>query len=478
MCKVGLWKVIILLCLFRVTMIGAEAQTFTTLHSFSGTDGAYPLGVASQTTNGNLYGSTFLGGANGNGTIFEITPGGTFTKLYSFCSQSGCADGELPYGLVQATDGNLYGGASYGGANGYGTIFKVNLSGKLTTLHSFDSTDGAYPVAPLDQVTSGNLYGTTANGGANGSDAGTVFKITPGGTLTSLYSFCSQSGCPDGTHPNAALIQAINGDLYGTTCGAGLEFACNGSGPGTVFKITPGGTLTTVHSFCSQSDCADGEYPTAALVQATNEDLYGTTSQGGADGYGTVYKITPSGTLTTLHSFSGTDGAYPAAGLAYATDGNFYAETYGGGANGYGTVFKITPGGTLTSLYSFCSQSGCADGANPELGGLTQDTNGTFYGTTSGGGANGYGTVFSLSVGLHAFIETVPTSGKVGSAVTILGNNLKGATSVTFNGTPSTISFDSSSEIKTTVPIGATTGKVEVTVSGHTLSSNVKFRVP
>jgi uncharacterized repeat protein (TIGR03803 family) len=481
MSKPNACKTIILVGTFSVlAAVGSPAQTFTTLHSFDYTvDGAYPFEVLVQTTNGNLYGTTPVGGANSAGTVFEITPSGRFTTPYSFCSQSGCTDCESPYGVVQATDGNLYGGAIYGGADGYGTIFRISLSGRLTTLHTFDSTNGAYPGAPLVQATSGNFYGTTANGGANGTDSGTVFKITPGGTLTSLYSFCSQSGCADGTHPAAAMTQATNGDLYGTTCGSGPEFACNGSGPGTVFKMTPGGTLTTLYDFCSKSGCADGEYPTAALVQATNGDFYGTTSQGGANDYGTVYRITPSGTLTTLHSFSGTDGAYPAAGLVQATDGNFYGETYGGGPNGYGTVFKITPGGTLKSLYGFCSQSDCTDGADPTLGGLSQDTNGTFYGTTSYGGANGYGTVFSLSVGLGPFVETNPTSGEVGTKVTILGNNLTGATSVTFNGTAASFTASKSGTyISTTVPTGATTGDVEVTTaSGTTLTSNVKFRV-
>jgi uncharacterized repeat protein (TIGR03803 family) len=480
MLKLSPWKAVFLLCaVCSMTAFGASAQvTFTTLYSFCSqpncTDGAYPFGLVVQTANGNLYGTTYEGGTNGDGTVFKITPGGTLTTLYSFCSAGGCADGELPYGVALATDGNLYGGASYGGLNGFGTVFKITPNGKLTTLHSFDDTDGAYPVATVLQATNGNFYGTTANGGNNGADAGTVFEMTPGGTLTSLYSFCSQSDCTDGTHPNAQLVQATNGDLYGTTCGSGTEFACNGSGPGTVFKITPSGAMTILYNFCSQSGCADGEYPTAALVQATNGDFYGTTSQGGTNGYGTVFKVTPSGALTTLHRFNGGDGTYPAAGLVQATDGNFYGVTYGGGANGYGTIFKMTPSGTLTTLHSFSG----TDGANPELGGLAQDTDGTFYGTATDGGANGHGTIFSLSVGLGPFVETVPTSGKIGSPVTILGNNLTGSTSVTFNGTGAGFTVSKSgTSISTTVPSGTTTGKVQVTTPSETLTSNVNFRV-
>jgi len=177
-----------------------------------------------------------------------------------------------------------------------------------------------------------------------------------------------------------------------------------------------------------------------------------------------------------LDSFDGTDGFEPVGGLIQATDGNFYGTTYLGGASDEGTVFKITSAGTLTTLHSFCSESGCADGGTPG-GALVQGTNGTFYGATAGGGTNDDGTVFSLAVGLGSFVETLPTSGKVGAAVTILGTNLTGATSVTFNGKAATFTVVSSTEITTTVPTGATTGKVKVVTPSRTLSSNVSFRV-
>ena len=196
--------------------------------------------------------------------------------------------------------------------------------------------------------------------------------------------------------------------------------------------------------------------------------------------FGTVFKITPGGTLTTLYDFCPNgaciDGAYPEAALIEGTDGNFYGTTYQGWANGDGTIFKITPSGALTTLCSFCSQSSCADGEYP-LAALTQGTNGTFYGTTYNGGINGDGTVFSLSVGLGPFVETNPTSGKVGMAVNILGTDLIGATSVTFSGTAATFTVVSASEITTPVPTGATTGAVKVVTPGGTLSSNVPFKV-
>jgi uncharacterized repeat protein (TIGR03803 family) len=232
----------------------------------------------------------------------------------------------------------------------------------------------------------------------------------------------------------------------------GFEVAC-----GTVFKITPEGALTPLHSF----DLKDGAFPTA-LIQASNGDFYGTTAFGGhiacsqdQYGCGTFFKITASGAMTTLHKFSGTDGFF-VDGLAQATDGNFYGTTSSGGANdtgcagGCGTVFEITPGGTLTTLHNFCAQTNCADGSGPT--GLVQGTNGTFYGTTPFGGAGSQGIVYSLSVGLGAFVETEPTSGKVGASVIILGNNLTGTTSVSFSGTAATFTVLSSTEITAAVP--------------------------
>jgi uncharacterized repeat protein (TIGR03803 family) len=475
--------------LFAATAMALPAQTFTTLHSFDGTDGYFPQVALVQGIDGNLYGTVTNGGANSGGTVFKITPSGTFTTIYSFCSQSGCLDGSTPFaGLVQATNGDFYGTTGEGGANGgancapdggCGTVFKITPTGTLTTLHGFCAqsgcTDGRLPVGTLVKATNGDFYGTTNQGGAddNCSDSlscGTVFKITPNGTLTTLHSFDGT----DGEWPYSGLVQATNGDFYGTTYYAGAN------GSGTVFKVTPSGTLATLHSF----DGTDGAEPLdAGLVQATSGDLYGTTWRGGANNGGTVFKITPSGTFTTIYNFcsqSGcTDGEYPVAGLVQGTNGHLYGTTSSGGANGGGTVFRITPSGTLTTLYNVCSQGGnrCTDGYRPQAG-LAQATNGDFYGTTFDGGANGYGTIFNLSLGLGPFVETRPTSGKLGAAVQILGTDLTGATTVTFNGTAAVFTVISRTLITTTVPTGATTGAVQVATLGGTLSSNVSFRVP
>ena len=196
----------------------------------------------------------------------------------------------------------------------------------FTSLHSFDGTDGQFPSAALIQGTSGNLYGTTSNGGANNS--GTVFKITANGALTTLYNFCSQSNCADGNTPEAGLIQATDGDFYGTTEGGGTNGSCiivSIQGCGTVFKITPSGKLTTLYMFCSETNCMDGAYPAAGLVPGSDGAFYGTTQSGGANiYYGSVFRIIPSGKLTTLHSFNTADGAYPAAALVQGNKGNNY----------------------------------------------------------------------------------------------------------------------------------------------------------
>jgi uncharacterized repeat protein (TIGR03803 family) len=375
------------------TSESAAATTFTTLLSFDGTDGANAAAGLIQATDGNFYGTTSEGGANRNGSVFRISPSGTLTTLYSFCSKIACSDGANPLGrLIQATDGNLY------GTTQLGTVFKITLSGTLTTL---GGTGGQSPLAGLIQGTDGNFYGTTARGGANTRcelrpgyfvSCGTVFKITPSGTVTTLASFSQASGF----NPSSTLIQATDGNFYGTTPVGGANYP----GFGTVFKLTPTGTLTVLHSF----DGTDGEKSLGALVQGTDGNFYGTTSFGGGSAgfVGTVFKITPTGTLTTLHSFNGPDGSGASAGLIQATDGNFYGTTTGVGYNNLGTVFQITPSGALTTLHSF-------DGADGELsyGALIQGTNGEFYGTTEFGASSacseGCGTIFRLSVGLGPF---------------------------------------------------------------------------
>jgi uncharacterized repeat protein (TIGR03803 family) len=274
------------------------------------------------------------------------SPAQVLTTLVNFNYSNG-AEPQL-MSLIQATDGNLYGTTSLGGPIGsHGTIFKMTAAGVLTTLANLSDADGILPTAGVVQGTDGNFYGTTEESGAH--IFGTVFKMTRRGTLTPLYSFCAKKGCRDGGQPDAALIQGKDGNLYGTTQGGGAN------DQGTVFKITLAGALTTLYSFCSQIDCVDGSQPSAELVQGSDGNFYGTTYNGGSgpsfggcfNGCGTVFKITSEGKLTTLHNFDGADGNSLLAGLIQATDGNFYGTTEGGGTNGQGTVFKTTPGGVL-----------------------------------------------------------------------------------------------------------------------------------
>jgi uncharacterized repeat protein (TIGR03803 family) len=323
------------------------------------------------------------------------------TTLVTFNGFDG-ANAELMT-LTQGTDGDLYGTTFEGGVGGCslgcGTVFKMNTAGTLVTLHSFDTVDGAYPLAGLVLGSDGSFYGTTSQGGTSAACAGgcgTVFKITSAGALQTLHDF----DFIDGAYPSAGLIQGTNGNFYGTTSQGGTIARCTG-GCGTVFQITPAGTLTTLHNF----DSLDGAQPVAALLQAADGNFYGTTQRGGENDGGVVFSMTPNGrTLTALHSFCAgieceSDGSEPFAQLVQGTDGDFYGTTYAGGNYQGGTVFKITPSGTVTLLFD--SFDG-PNGGNPQ-GGLVQGPQGEFYGTTYNGGVGrgancvGCGTVFSVS---------------------------------------------------------------------------------
>jgi uncharacterized repeat protein (TIGR03803 family) len=460
------WKNLFLFCL--ALSIASSAQSFQVLVELDGSNGSRPDGSFIQGLDGNLYGTTENGGVGAfqSGTIFSITPQGklmtlyscasevcpspvgalaqtksgalrgtaignaspgviykvmpegTETTLYRFCSKANCADGENPVGgVVLATDGNFYGVTLEGGAGNLGTVFKITPDGELTTLHSFDGSDGAFPYGGLLQATDGNFYGTTPSGGTGD---GTVFKITPQGVLTTLYSFCAQPNCTDGVGPEAGLVQAPGGNFYGTTQFGGS--GCSAPGCGTAFEITPEGNLTTLYSFCALAGCLDGSQPSATLVLATDGKLYGTTQFGGSSNSGTLFQITLAGALLTLEDFGGSDGVYP-----------------------------------LASLF--------------------QATNGVLYGTTATGGTSNDGTIFALALDVGPFVETLPRSGSVGKTIDILSQGLTGTTAVSFNGTAASFTIVSDTYLTATVPSGATTGFVTVSIPGKTLKSNQKFRV-
>lgn len=365
--------------------VACGAGKESVLHSFgAANDGSSPsYGSLIQGTDGNLYGVTVAGGTKGYGTVFKVTPAGVETVLYSFAG--GTSDGANPYGsLIQATDGNLYGTTNGGGAYSLGTVFKITTAGVETLLYSFGSAagDGANPYAGLIQASDGNLYGTTNAGGAG---YGTVFKITTAGVETVLHSFAASS---DGNYPVGSLVQASDGSLYGTTQLGGAHNS------GTVFKMTTSGSpYVVLYSFAGGT--SDGSQPYASLIQASDGNLYGTTTVGGTHSLGTVFKITTGGTETLLYSFGATgDGAKPYGNLIQASDGNLYGLTQQGGANSLGAVFEITTSGTETLPYSFASSAG--DGTAPQ-GGLVQASNGGLYGLAPQGGANNLGTVFELN---------------------------------------------------------------------------------
>jgi uncharacterized repeat protein (TIGR03803 family) len=392
---------------FRVTTNGV----LTMLASFNNTNGANPYGVLVQGDDGNLYGTTASGGTNGGyGTVFMVTTNGIITSLVSFAK----TNGSNPYaGLVRCTDGNFYGTTVSGGINGdtnmavlgpwldgYGTVFMVNTNGILTTVYSFGSItdikenalDGANPYGSLIVGNDGNFYGTTYNGGSCGM--GTVFSITTNGTLTTLASFAMN---PSGANPYPGVVIGDDNNFYGTTVNGGMN-----GGYGVVFIAATNGTLTTLASFAY----TNGANPYGRLVRASDGSFYGTTRNGGIysyldvsaqlhNGYGTVFRITTNGDLTSIYSFTGgSDGKYPQAGLVRGPDDNFYGTTVNGGTNGdYGTVFMVTTNGTLATLLSFAG----TNGANPYAG-LTLGSDGRFYGTTSSGGSDpSAGTVFCVT---------------------------------------------------------------------------------
>jgi len=387
-----------------VAASAAPAQTFKILYAFAGSsDGANPTASLIQDASGNLYGTTFSGGAFKHGTVFKLDTNGTETVLHSF---TGLTDGINPLGgVLMDAAGNLYGTTLYGGAANSGTVFKLDTAGKETVLHSFRGSDGASPSAGLVQDATGNLYGTTYAGGAG---AGTVFKLDTNGTETVLYSFPRWAG--HGQQPQAGVVLDASGNIYGTTyhCMAGHNKDCTpnrkgkdncGEGCGVLFRLDTAGQETVLHFFSGHG--SDGAFPHADLAWDAEGNLYTTTEYGGSGsctlGCGTVFKLDQSGKKPRgiiLHSFTAhKDGAYPSASVVRDVSGNLYGTTQVGGLADSGTVFEITPNGTETVLYTF---QGKKDGRYPQAG-LLQDAAGNLYGTASEGGAYGYGVVFELT---------------------------------------------------------------------------------
>jgi uncharacterized repeat protein (TIGR03803 family) len=380
---VGLVKralVLMVLAAVAVLARSAHAQTFTVLFQFSGGDGEQPYGALVEGAAGNFYGTTLAGGSVGAGVVYKVTSGGKENVLHNFGSGS---DGRSPQaGLVRDSTGNLYGTTQYGGAYNNGTIFRVSSTGTEKLLRSFFSSDAEKPLSTLVRDGSGNLYGTAFYGGAYGY--GSVFKLAPNGQVTVLHSF--NVGSPlDGQYPYGGLVRDSSGNLYGTTTQGGTY------NTGVAFKVNATGKETILHSFGASKD---GKTPTGDLVRDSSGDLYGTTRFGGLHSTGTVFKLNGAGGETILYNFGSMsgDGGEPEAGLIRDSAGNLYGTAVTGGPFGYGTVYKVTPGGKETLLHSFSG----FDGASPSAV-LLRDSSGSLYGTTSLGGLPGAGVVFKLT---------------------------------------------------------------------------------
>jgi len=470
------WELPIAVLVGWFLAVVSAAQTYEVVHAFR--NSGQPTGIDAssvsrlvQAPNGYFYGTTYWGGSSGVGTIFRMDSSGNLTTLHSFAY----ADGANPAaGLVRATDGNFYGTTTKGGASNLGAVFRMDATGDVTLLHSFGGADGRDPRAGLVEGADLKLYGTTRSGGANGD--GTVFRIDTGGALSSLHSF---SLWVDGAHPVAELLLAADGQLYGTTSNGGAVFrldvaggvavihafglntsisgliqtasgdflattktADNGAGPSTIVRIDASGSPTTLHQF---DPSTEGYLPMAALVQGSDGAYYGTTSIGeGECLYGTVYRMDDSGNVTISHVFSGNDGAspqvamipgsdgalygtttsswwpgsyasiagsvfrldsagnlatlrqfgwfdgaQPSAALLQAADGNLYGTTYRGGPQDLGTIIRLSSAGVVSVLHNFSG----TEGAHPRAA-FVQGTDGNLYGTTESGGSAGYGTVF------------------------------------------------------------------------------------
>ena len=386
--------------LLLITPTRAGAQTETVLYSFCAqagcADGNHPEARLVLDPSGNLYGTTDVGGANALGTVFEVSASGSETVLYSFCSLPDCDDGDHPRaGLILDAEGNLYGGIYDGGTHDGGIVAEFSPTGAETVLYDFCSKpacrDGYYPHSDLVMDKNGNLYGTTQYRGAY--TGGNVYEVSSNGTESVLYGFCQQTGCTDGNAPKAGLVLDGNGNLYGTTYKGGAN------GEGVVYEVSPSGIETVLYSFCAQTGCKDGSNPEADLVLDTEGNLYGTTYKGGAHGKGTVFEVSASGIETVLYSFCAQagckDGSSPEAGLVMDAKGNLYGTTYsGGGPKKRGTVFEVSPSGTETVLHGFNAKG--TDGYNPSAS-LVMDAKGNLYGTTYAGGAHGGGTVFEVT---------------------------------------------------------------------------------
>jgi uncharacterized repeat protein (TIGR03803 family) len=441
-----------------------------------------------------------------------MTASGKVTDFNFFGGANGTEPTAPP---VQGMDGNFYGTTPEGGNTkictygfgGCGVIYRITRSGQFKVIHTFDQTNGANPYSPLVLGADGNFYGTTYHGGTVGKvfeNAGVIFRVTPAGKYTVLYVFCTLTGCHDGANPFGGLVQGTDGNFYGTTEYGGASTILP---EGVAFKVTPAGKLTVLNSFCTLASCKDGANPFGGLVQATDGNLYGTTVYGGTNSKGTIFQVTPKGKYTIVHNFQDTTGSlfgeFPEVTLVQNTNGILYGDTMNGGTSGrhQGVFYSLDMG--LKPFVSMVAWYGAVGDTIQILGqGLKAATAVSFNGTAAttftavsdtyltavvpSGTTTGLVTVTTPGGTLTtnrkfivqpAAVSFSPPSGKVGNPVTISGTSFTGANKVTFGGVKATFTVKSDVEIDTNVPTGAKTGKIQVTTPGGTASSATDFTV-
>ncbi|MEQ1739081.1 MAG: choice-of-anchor tandem repeat GloVer-containing protein [Methyloglobulus sp.] len=491
---------------FRITPTGA----YKVMHAFIPKAGSLPPSpsVLMLGLDGNFYGTTTNGNAAG-GAVFKMTPAGVVTVLHQFgavLNDGYSIDNGIlrPTPPVQTADGTLYGTTTSGGLNGVGIVYKLTTTGIYSIIHHFvfGATEGSRPSASLVVGNDGNLYGTSTIGGQPTGTSGTVFRITPSGIVKTLYNF---NAFDDGGYqPQAPLVKGVDGNFYGTTFGR-----ADLSAQGNIFKITPAGVYTNLHSLDFFHDVTDGAYPNAGLVEASDGFIYGVNSRGGvapglfANDAGVVFNITKLGLYDVTHTFDkAIDGARPLYSLVQHTNGKLYGTTQfsktGLVPAGNGSVFSLDVGARPFALAQ--PSSGKAGGTIGLFGNFTGVTSITFNGipATSAGVGNTYRTVTipagaatgvikinkptgSVS-GLNTFLvrpvftSFSPASGKVGTVVALTGKSLSQTTAVTFsNGKKAVFTLVSDNQLNVNVPVGVVTGKISITTKGGTVASATNF---
>jgi uncharacterized repeat protein (TIGR03803 family) len=430
-----------------------SAQTYTVIHHF-GKDAQDPWNIQWPAIIAQSRGGAMLTTSTDDpqlalGKAFRIWPGGDVQIRHQFDG----LDGGTPYsGLTLATDGRYYGTTAFKGKYGYGTIFKMSQNGIFTTLYNFTGgNDGFDSYGPPIQSVEGDFYGATQT---------SVYRITMDGKFTLLHTLTSS----DGTSPQGPLVQGTDYGFYGT-CNFG-----GAGGYGTIFRINSSGVLKVLVNF----SVTNGRYPLAGLIQANDGNFYGVTHQGGSSDVGVLFRMTPDGTYTVLHNFTGgSDGAMPKGGLVQASDGNLHGTNTFGGKNGHGVLFRATLAGNLVPLHDFATATG-----EWPISALLQHTNGIIYGATGYGGKFGEGVFYGFDAGLPPFVTYLPTYGRAGALVQILGQGFTSGSMVSFNGklaaSPVVVY---PTYLRVIVPSGATTGPITVTTDNGTLTSNKVFIV-